>query len=278
MDELPSIALGIATLLQGRRNAGTHVSGGTSGPAPKSFLVTLIEIGARWWEQSGGTMKDEADLMKTLHGDTSAKHTKLEPDESRKMAALIEAMEPRERIVFRLALFLIEPETTVVTSPAKKETGKDGKERIIKEATSTTERTGVDMRINTLKGIASLVDSDLGNVEEVTRILRGEGVLGSENKALRAFQGGVDKLQAGLCRLLEVSTIDEVTSELVLSKIDAWAKSNYAPVPMSLVGRGFNMLIIGNKEIPEAILQGDGIGNALLRMLGVQTKGSKRNV
>lgn len=272
MDELPSIALGIAGLLQGRRNAGAHLAGG---PAPKGFLITLLEIGVRWWEQSGGTMEDEADLMVALHGDTSARHTKLEPLESKKIAALIEDMAPKERIIFRLALFLIEPETKVVTIPAKKETGKDGKERITKEATSTTERTGIDMRINTLKGIASLIDDNLGNINEVTRMLRGEGVLGGENKALRAYNSGVDKLQAGLCRLFEVNTIDEVTAELISQKINSWAKSNFAPVPMSLVGRCFNVLIIGNKENPEPIFQKDGAGNAVLRMLGVQTKRRK---
>jgi hypothetical protein len=272
VDELPAIALGLANLFQSRRSEGNHSSGASGGPASKSFLVTLAEIGVKWWEQSGGSMKDEAELLKTLHGDTGAKHTKLELGESKKIAALIGAMEGRERVVFRLALFLMEPEIKVITTPERKEKDKDGKERVVKAATSTTERTGVDMRINTLTGIAALINDDLSNVAEVALMLRDEGTLGSENKTLRLYRGGVLRLQKGLCQLFGVDTIDKVTTELVSAKIGVWVNKKPTPVPMSLLGRCFNALLIGSKEIPEPIFQGDGPSNVFLRMLGIQTK------
>lgn len=267
-DELPSIALGVANLMQGRRHQGPVQSNG--GPASKSFLVTLAEIGVKWWEQSGGSFKDEAELMQTLHGDTVAKHTNLEPDEAKKIAALIKEMEPRERIVFRLALFLMEPETAEVKTQERKEKGADGKDRITQAASSKFERTGVDMRINTLKGIAALINDDLSNVSEIVLMLRDEGTLGSENKALRAYHSGVDKLQSGLCQLFEVDTPDKITMSVVSAKFAVWTRSNPPmPVPMSIIGRFFNMLLAGNKAIPEKIFQGDGAGKAFLRMLGI---------
>jgi hypothetical protein len=272
LDEVPAIALGIANLMQGRRHAGPPPSNGGSGPAPKSFLVTLAEIGVRWWEESGGSFKDEAELLKTLYGDRDAKHTKLEPTEARKIVALIKEMGPKERVVFRLSLFLMVPETRPVTTPERKEKGPDGKERVVKAATSTTERTGVDMRINTLKGIAALINDEMNNVADVALMLREGGVLGSENKALQAYRSGVEKLQSGLCQLFEVDTPDKITMSVVSAKFAAWTRSEPpVPVPMSLIDRFLNSMQMGHTEIPEKIFQGDGAVKTFLRMLGVET-------
>jgi hypothetical protein len=112
----------------------------------------------------------------------------------------------------------MEPEIKVVTTPERKEKDKDGKERVVKAATSTTERTGVDMRINTLKGIAALINDDLSNVAEVALMLRDEGTLGSENKALRLYRSGVDKLETGLCQLFGVTEVSEITLAMATSK------------------------------------------------------------
>jgi hypothetical protein len=273
--EVLSLLASSAGLFKGKgahQGAQPPFSGGNGSPS-KSFLVTLAEIGVKWWEESGGSFKDEAELLKTLHGDTEAKHTKLEPTEAKKIAALIKEMEPKERIVFRLSLFLMLPEVKVTTTPERKEKGPDGKERVVKAVTSTTERTGVDMRINTLKGIAALINDDPSNVADVALMLRDEGVLGSENKALRAYRSGVAKLQSGLCQLFEVDTPDKLTMNVVSEKIAAWARSAPPePVPMSLIDRFLNLLIVSdNKEVPEPIFQNDGSGKAFLRMLGIKT-------
>jgi hypothetical protein len=268
---------------KGVHQGGQQPSSGANGTVSKGFLVTLAEIGVKWWEESGGSFKDESELMKSLHGDTAAKHTKLEQAEAKKIVALIKAMEPKERVVFRLSLFLMKPEVAEVKTPEKKAKDAEGKERVTQAASSKFERTGVDMRINTLKGIAELINDDLCNVADIALMLRDEGALGSENKALRAYRSGVEQLQSGLCRLFEVDTVADITMSVVSTKLEAWTRRvPPVPVPMSIIGRFFNMLLMGNKAIPEPIYQSQdggwkswkGYYKPILRMLGIQTKRS----
>jgi hypothetical protein len=167
----------------------------------------------------------------------------------------------------------MKPEIAEVKTPEKKAKDADGKERVTQAASSKFERTGVDMRINTLKGIAELINDDLSNVADIALMLRDEGALGSENKALRAYRSGVERLQSGLCRLFEVDTPDKITMNVVSAKLEAWTRSEPPePVPMGLIDRFLNRLIMSdNKEVPEPIFQNDGSGKAFLRMLGVKT-------
>ncbi len=247
IDELPAIALGLMNLFQGRR--GGHASG-DGGAAEKSFLVALVETIVRVWEEKGGSMKDESEMLESLFSnpDPSAKSAKLLPQEHIKISAVIRAMTPAERKVFRIALFLMNPEVATIETPGMPEKkDSDGKvEKKGVKATVRTEKTGADSRVNVLRGIAEHVDDDLGNADEVAAMLRDTGALGGDNEALSFLQKAMTGIKNLLCKLLGVATIEEITPSLVYERLKG--ELDQTPVPMGPIRYIINSVLLGGEN------------------------------
>ncbi len=185
--------------------------GGTGGPR---FFTSLLNFAVRVWEEKGGSLKDESEMLEAMFsGEFGEKSKPLNTTERKKIAAVLKAMSVAERNIFRVAIFIMNPETkTHRTLEVKDDKGK------ITPASEREEKTGVDPRINVLRGVAEMVNDDHSNVAEVAETLRDAGTLGGNNKALAALikAQGVAKLL--VCKLLKVESIDKITTEMLIAK------------------------------------------------------------
>ena len=200
------------------RRSGGGGGGGTNatgGPATKTALASAIEFGIEMWKNHGGSKEDEAAILKAFYSDIAAKHTELTPLEGRKVAAVMAKMEQHERLVFRIALSLMKPETVPIKVKAKVD--KDGK--VTEPASERHEKTGVDHQINTLKGIAKRVKSDLSNAQEVMQEMRNIGGLGGDNKSLEYFRKMQTHVAALLCAICGVKELKEVDGDYLKAKL-----------------------------------------------------------
>lgn len=245
IDEIPAIALGLANLFQARH----HSSGiGVAPSLHKSFFVILIETVVRVWEEKGGSMKDESEMLESMFSnpDPDAKSAKLTPKEQKKVSAVLKEMTPAEQKIFRIALFLMDPEVVTIETPGKQEKkDKDGK--VIQKATEPTKRTersGVDSRVNVLRGIAAHVKADFSNATEVATMLRDVGALGSNNEALNFLQKVQTELKKLLCTLLSVESVEDITMSLVYDKLVGEVEDG-APIPMGPIRYLINSVMMG---------------------------------
>jgi hypothetical protein len=246
--ELANLAASLMGLF---RRGGTHGEQASGAPYERSFLVTLVELIVRVWEEKGGSMKDESEMLESLFSnpDPNSKSTKLLPEEHRKVSSVIKAMTPAERKVFRIALFLMDPEVSTIETPGTPPK-KDADGKVIKEGTKPTvrtERTGVDPRINVLRGIAEHVHEDLSNAAEVAAMLRDTGALGANNEALSFLQKVQMEIKKLLCKLLGVASIEDITTSLVIERLTGEIQ-DLAPVPMGPIEYLINSVMIGGDK------------------------------
>lgn len=231
------------------RNRGAVVAGSTASAVP-GFFAKLLDIGITLYRESGGGMLDEMAITQGLFADMNLKNAVLDPTEQRKIIAVIAAMEPHEKVVFRVVLSLMKPEAMKVPVPGKT-VKRDGKD--VKEPDSFKwEKTGVDPRVNTLKGIAALVSDDLSNTREVAAMLRDAGGLGSQNMAVQAYLWGKTELEKEMKKVFRVERISDITYKMVEDKLFApedeadrpvtttknpikWLVSNITPGPTDKV-------------------------------------------
>ncbi len=207
------LALGSAFLPMLFRQRGGHGAVGADGTQAPGFLSGLLTVLVRVWEEKGGSMKDESEMLESIFADSSAKNVKLSPIERKKVSAVLGAMTPTERNVFRIAIFIMNPEVTTIETAGK--TDKDGK---VGPSTTRTEKTGIDPRVNVLCGIAEMVDEDMGNVDEVAKMLRNAGALGGDNASLKFLGKAQEEIKKILCRVLGVDSIEEITIDLLRAK------------------------------------------------------------
>lgn len=210
-------AFSLIDLLRGFSHGGVHVGGGTSGVG---FLTSLLTVLVRVWEEKGGSMKDESEMLESMFADPQAKNEKLTPQERTKIAAVIKEMTPAEQKVFRIAIFVMDPDVTTIDIPEKKD--KDGK--VITAAGKRTEKTGIDPRVNVLHGIAEHVHDNLDNVTKVAEMLRGTGALGGNNEALKFLVKVQVELKKLLCAFFGVLSIELITIDLVKAKVNDLTK------------------------------------------------------
>ncbi len=210
-DEIPNLLLTGATLLSTMRNRnGGHTvidrSGTASGPG---FFSALLSAALTVWREKGGSMQDESELLEALFGHPERPHqsTKLTALEHRKIGAVMKHMSVAERKVFRVALFLLDPEVVTTETPEVK--GADGK--IITPTAKKSERTGVDPRVDVLRSIATHVAEDLSNADEVAAMLRDTGALGGNNEALVWVAKLSDVIKSILMQMAGVNRIEDVT-------------------------------------------------------------------
>ncbi|OGZ05240.1 MAG: hypothetical protein A2845_02915 [Candidatus Lloydbacteria bacterium RIFCSPHIGHO2_01_FULL_49_22] len=241
-------AFSLIDLIRGFSHGGVHVGGGTGGVG---FLTSLLTVLVRVWEEKGGSMKDESEMLESMFANPQAKNEKLTPQERTKIAAVIKAMTPAEQKVFRIAIFVMDPDVTTIEVPEKKD--KDGK--VIAVAGKRTEKTGIDPRVNVLHGIAEHVHDNLDNVTEVAELLRGTGALGGNNEALKFLVKVQVELKKLLCTFFGVESVDLITFDMVKEKAT---------------------VLIGNIGVPNANLPGPPVG-PLMRVGRLITPGSYRN-
>ena len=186
-------------------------AGGTGGPR---FFTSLLNFVVRVWEEKGGSLKDESEMLEAMFsGEFGEKSKPLTTPERKKIAAVLKAMTLAERNIFRVAIFIMNPEEKIHrTLEVKDDKGK------ITPATERTEKTGVDPRINVLRGVAEMVNDDLSNVAEVAETLRDAGTLGGNNKALLMLPRVLTALKRLLCDAFGVQNIEDITAELVKRK------------------------------------------------------------
>ncbi len=215
-DELPGLAMAglnlIATLRQSGNNA-RHAS--ADGGPMVGALSAIVAFIVRIWEEKGGGIKDESELLESLFSnpDPNVKSRKLDFLDHKKISAVIKEMTPSERKVFRIAIFLMNPEVTMVDVPEVR-----NGDKVTQKASTRTERTGVDARMNVLCGIAGHVNEDLSNAKDVSEMLRGTGALGANNESLKFLVVVQNALKKFLCALFGVTEIDQITSTLVGEK------------------------------------------------------------
>lgn len=210
--EFTNLAASLLSMFGGRFGGGHNVSaaGGSVG-----FLTSLVAFAVRVYEESGGSKKDESELLESLFNDPAiVKSEKLGPDERKKVADVMAKMTPAERKVLLIALMIMNPKVVIVETAEKKD--KDGK--VTTPATKRTEETGVDPRVNVLRGIAEHVTDDPESPAQVAEMLRGTGALGSDNKALKFMARVMTELKNLLCSLFAVDSIDKITPALVKAK------------------------------------------------------------
>jgi|GEM_PF-4901667 len=216
-DELPGLAmagLNLMATLRGHSRTGAR-GVGMDGAPTVGAIASVITFIVRVWEESGGSKKDEKELLESLFldPDPEKKSLKLTALEQRKVTAVIKEMTIPEKKVFRIAMFLMDPEVAIISVPEEKKG-----EKIIKAASTRTERTGIDPRIDVMRGIANHVKDDLNNAGEVAAMLRDVGALGSDNKALLFLSKVQTELKKLLCRALGVSNIEDITLDIVLAR------------------------------------------------------------
>ncbi len=214
--ELPGLAMAglnlMATLRGHSGGNGRHVD--ADGRPVMSAISALIALAIRIWEEKGGSMKDESEMLESMFSNPGVKSEKLAPDERSKVAAVIKKMTKAEQKVFSIAIMVMNPEEGFVDVPEK--LGKDGK--VIAPAGKRTEKTGVDPRINVLRGIAEHVHANLDNVADVAEMLRGTGSLGGNNEALKVLVKVQVELKKLLSRFFEVESIELITFDMVKAK------------------------------------------------------------
>jgi hypothetical protein len=250
-DEIPNLILTGATLLSTMRNRGGHGTiierGAQQGP---SFLASLLTAAMTVWKEKGGSMADESELLEALFGHPERPHktAKLTGTEHKKVGAVMKAMSVAERKVFRIALFLLDPEVSTIDVPEVK--GPDGK--VVTPATKKTERTGVDPRVDVLRGIASHVEDDLSNAEAVAVMLRDTGALGGNNEALTWVSKMSDTIKHILTKVADVDSIEEVTLEKLKSRLTSLIGERPDPaLPRPNDNAGF-LLRMGRSMTPGA--------------------------
>ncbi len=202
----------VAALALSNRGGGVAQAAQSATATGRGFFVSLLSLVTRIWEETGGSMKDESEMLEAMFSSAESFKAESKPltlPERKKVSAVMRAMDPSERKVFRIALFLMDPETV---SQRNEHFDKDGK---ITARSEKMDKTGVDPRINVLRGIAEMVADDLTNVAEVANILRGAGTLGGENKALRAFKFVLDQTKSVIAELFEVRSVSEITFAMV---------------------------------------------------------------
>ncbi len=226
----------VAALLLTGRNGGAVRSGpidGGAGVGGKGFFTSLMALIIRIWEEKGGSMKDESEMLESLFSGPSTETKPLSVEERKKISAVIKSLSPTERKVFRIAIFLMDPETITIDSPEKKNA--DGK--ITSPAGKVTQKTGVDPRINVLRGIAEMVDDDHGNAGKVADTLREAGTLGGNNEAI-AFYGKIQQVTKKLlCELFEVESVEEITRDIVKREAKRLFKKYIEPEDVTMPRR-----------------------------------------
>lgn len=179
---------------------------GTMGAPTKGFLVSLVEMAIRYWEESGGSMKDESELLETMFSAPTLVSKKLSKAEQEKFSSVIKFMTKPEQKVFRIALMILNPEeVTVKTAEVKK----DGK--TVSPAQERREKNGVDHRINVMRGIAAHVNKDLSNAEDVAIMLRDAGSLGGNNESLKLLGKAQHVVTKTLSYICGVDSINDIT-------------------------------------------------------------------
>ena len=213
------------------RRGGAVVAGNTTTARPGA-IAKLVDIAVQIWRESGGGLKDETDLLQGLFADMALKNAKLEHDEQHKIAALFKHLEPHEKLVLRVATSQMEPVTEKVVIPGKT-VKRDGKE-VRDPETVKYEKTGVDPRVNTLKGIALLIENDLSNVAEVAQMLRDTSALGSQNKAVKAYLWCKAELEKEALRTFRVEKLSDITYKMIEHKFFAPEDPAERPVVYTL--------------------------------------------
>lgn len=202
--------------MQGRRGGG-HFQNESGPPTEggKGFFASLLALLIRVWEEKGGSMKDESEMLESLFSGPVEKSEKLTVEERRKVAAVLNTMTAVERNVFRVAIFIMNPEISMI----EVEERKDDKGKVVSPASKRTEKTGVDPRINVLRGIAEMVHEDHSNAAEVAAMLRDAGTLGSDNKALAVLKKMQTETGKILCNYFDVEKVEDITKEMILKKV-----------------------------------------------------------
>jgi hypothetical protein len=196
--------------------------GGATGAAPVAAVgavASLLEHLKNARREKGGTFEDEAIMWETWYGDPEQKNVKLEKTELDKLSKLEEEMSHDQLIFYRLILLKLEPEFTEVKTDAVKENENEGKEKIIRPATSEKKRTGYNPRISVQKGIAARINDDLSNIKDVLAELERKGLSIKEHPLLLMSEKGLENLSDKIKKTFEVNNLNEITSEKVMGKI-----------------------------------------------------------
>lgn len=242
--EMSNLAASLLTLFQGRK--GGHVTGHGGASTAKGGIEVLTEALKGMLKTFGVGNYDEAEYAK-LYGELSY-------EDQREWTALFSEFTHDERKSLQLLIFLMEPRMETEHVPAV--TGKDG---VVSKPESTISRPVKDenVRLEFMRStIASVRAHGDGGARAVADMLRTNELVG-DGSAFAKFKE------------TRHNVVAEFTRQLAL--FNAFAVK---PVPMSIVGRFFNLLLIGPKKVPEPIFQNDGwksILNIPLRMLGIRT-------
>ena len=243
--ELSNLAASLLTFMQGRK-AGHGTGASSSSAAPKGGIEVITEAIKGMLKAFGVGNYDEAEYGK-LFGQLSY-------EDQREWTALFAELTHDERKSLQLLIFLMEPRMETEHVPPI-----IGKDKVITKPESTITRPVKDenVRLQFMQStIASIRAHGDGGAKAVAGMLRTNELVG-DGSAFAKFKETREK------------AFNEFKHQLALL-------TNFAdkPVPMSLIGRFFNLFLIGGK-VPEPIFQGDGlIKKPLLRMLGIRTQRS----
>ncbi len=241
--EIGNLVASVMTLLQGRK--GGHSAGAGPSGASKGSTEVLTEAVKGMLKAFGVGNYDEAEYAK-LYGALSYEEQKV-------WTELFAEFSHDERKALQLLIFLMEP--NMETEHFSAVTGKDG---VVTKPESTIMRPVKDenVRLDFMKRtIESIRAHGEGGAKVVADMLRTNELVG-DGSAFVKFKETRQKV------------IAEFTKQL--ARLNTFAEK---PVPMSLIGRFFNLLLIGPKKVPEPIFQNDGAKSFLnipLRMLGIR--------
>lgn len=251
--EVFDIGIGLLNLFKG--SGGKSNNAGTSSDSSKKGSAEMIVEGIKMALRSFGVGNyDEAEFTK-LFG-------QLTTSEKSDWTKLFHELQIEERKALQLLIFLMDSENEFETEEITEVKGKDGAviqpSKIIKRPIPDK-----NIRIEFMRGIIRTINENGDDGPKiVAEMLRTNQLVGSES-TFKRFKETREKFIA--------------TFNLYLAKLNEIIPDRKIPVSMNLVSRFFNHMIIGPKEIPESIFQDDGwFKNPILRMLGIQTKGSKK--
>ncbi len=255
--EFTDLGVGLLNLLSKtngkQRTSPSNVTANTvSTKGASEVIVDGIKVALKSF---GVGNYDEAEFTK-LFG-------QLTTSEKSDWTKLFHELETEERKALQLLIFLMAPEHEYETEEIAAVTNKDGKIEQPSKSIKRPIKKETDIRLEFMRGIIHTVNENGDNGPKiVAEMLRTNELVGSES-AFKRFKETREKFIA--------------TFNLYLTKLNEKIPDRKIPVPMNLLSRFLNLMILGPKQIPEQIFQGEGWSfNPILRMLGTQIKRSKK--
>ena len=258
--EVTDLIVGLLNLVKGSgvKNQTTSIGNNTNS---KSAIQTIVSAITAAYRSSGLSNYDEA-MFANLFG-------QLNKDEQSGITKIFHEFETPERKALQLLIYLMDPVSEFETEETAAITSKDGTVTQPAKSIKRPIKKDKDVRLDFMRGLIRTMnenDADGAGAKVVADMLRTNQLVGSESAYMR-FKETRDRFLATF------------NSYLVLYNQKLAKMSE--PVPVNLFLRIINLLLAGGAENAEPIFQvrsdgWDAIWKSPLRMLGIQTKRSKK--